>query len=146
MFTVFDIARYLLHLDDQIDGEGLSNLKLQKLVYYCQGFHLALEGTPAFAEPIEAWRYGPVVPDLYHSLKHNGKAPVQPIAGCEPDNIDAATADVLVDVYNVYGQFSAWRLRDMTHEEKPWIDHEKDGSEIPVPELESFFSERLSAT
>lgn len=146
MYSVFDIAKYLLHLDEQVDGEGLSNLKLQKLVYYCQGFHLALEGKPAFDQTIEAWQYGPVVPDLYHALKENGRSPVQPITGCEPHEIDTKTADVLVDVYNVYGQFSAWRLRDMTHEEKPWIDHEKERSEIPVPELASFFSERVSAT
>ena len=46
------------------NGELVSNLKLQKLLYYVQGFHLAVFGEPLFEEEIEAWMYGPVVPSV----------------------------------------------------------------------------------
>jgi uncharacterized phage-associated protein len=64
-----DVAEYFLTLVDDEAGDSLSNLKLQKLVYYAQGFHLALTEKPLFDEAIEAWEHGPVVPGLYHKLK-----------------------------------------------------------------------------
>ncbi len=51
MLTAFQIADYFLTLVDDEAGDGLSNLKLQKLVYYAQGFHLALTGKPLFGAP-----------------------------------------------------------------------------------------------
>ncbi|OQY42717.1 MAG: hypothetical protein B6240_13665 [Desulfobacteraceae bacterium 4572_87] len=52
---------------DEEAGDLISNLKLQKLVYYAQGFYLALYDEPLFNEPIEAWTHGPVIRELYRS-------------------------------------------------------------------------------
>ena len=58
--TVYDVAAYFVRLDDARDIEdGITNLKLQKLVYYAQGYHLAYFGTPLFSNRMEAWQYGP---------------------------------------------------------------------------------------
>ena len=65
MATVFDVARYILSRQDQNAGDTISNMKLQKLVYYAQGFALAITGKPLFQEDIEAWEHGPVAPALY---------------------------------------------------------------------------------
>ena len=61
MPTVHDVADYLLWLADQ-DRIGVDHLKLQKLVYYAQGFHLGNEREPLFNEGLHAWQYGPVCP------------------------------------------------------------------------------------
>lgn len=69
-FAVEDIANKFLHrawMDES--SELLSNMKLQKLLYYQQGFHLAYFGTPLFNEDIVAWQYGHVVPEVYDAFK-----------------------------------------------------------------------------
>ena len=60
MLSCHDVAKYFLALTDEDAGDLISNLKLQKLVYYAQGFHLALFDTPMFGEPIEAWTHVPL--------------------------------------------------------------------------------------
>ena len=61
--NVLSVANMLLHKAKQVidGGELLTNMKLQKMLYYEQGFHLACFGTPLFNEDIEAWQYGHVV-------------------------------------------------------------------------------------
>jgi len=54
MISVDEVAKYFLSLTDEEAGDFFSNLKLQKLVYYAQGFHLALFDRPLFADNIEA--------------------------------------------------------------------------------------------
>ncbi len=62
-YKALDIANKLLsHAANSGEGELMSNMKLQKMLYYQQGFHIAYFNTPLFDEDIEAWMYGPVVP------------------------------------------------------------------------------------
>jgi uncharacterized phage-associated protein len=127
MLSARDVARYFLSKVDEDSGDGISNLKLQKLVYYAQGYHLALYGRPLFAERIEAWEHGPVVPELYRVYREHGSAPIPVPDGFElprqafasPEEHDRTKA-LLDEVYDVFGQYSAWKLRNMTHEEQPW--------------------------
>ena len=65
MLNCDDVAKYFLSLSDDSSGDYISNLKLQKLLYYAQGFHLAIFNKPLFNEPIEAWAHGPVVGSSY---------------------------------------------------------------------------------
>lgn len=105
MLNCYDIAKYFLCLVDEEAGDLISNLKLQKLVYYAQGFHLAIYNIPLFHEPIEAWTHGPVIPDLYHEYKQYGLGAIP-----QPDNVDFSKYDettkkLLDEVYSVFGQF-----------------------------------------
>jgi uncharacterized phage-associated protein len=68
-----DVANYFLSKADPEAGDVISNLKLQKLLYYAQGFHLAIYGERLFIEQIKAWKHGPVVPDIYHHFKKHGE-------------------------------------------------------------------------
>jgi uncharacterized phage-associated protein len=120
--TAHDVARYLLAMQDEDAGELISNLKLQKLLYYAQGFHLALFGVPLFSDRIKAWRYGPVVPDVWHRYKEADWGPIAKPADFDLGRYDPQTRELLDEVHRVYGQFSASKLRDMTHEEPPWRD------------------------
>jgi len=132
------IADYLLSYSDPDIGDIISNMKLQKLIYYAQGFHLALYDVPLFEEPIVAWEHGPVVESVYHEYKAHGSNAI-PI----PENLDdtilsTEQKDLLKEVYEVYGQFSAWKLRNMTHSELPWLKTQQN-EEINIDLMKSFF-------
>lgn len=101
------------------DAEMISPLKLQKLLYYAQGTYLGIKGEKLFDDPILAWKHGPVVEGIYYRYKNYGYhgIPAEDIAA--PD-IDKETQSILQSVYETFGQFSAWKLRDMTHDETPW--------------------------
>ena len=120
MENIHDVGRYLLSKTDDETGDFISNLKLQKLVYYAQGLYLALHDEPLFAENIEAWTYGPVIPSLYHEYKEYGSGCITPPTDFDMSVLTDEAREVLDEVYQVYGQFSGWKLRDMTHEEAPW--------------------------
>jgi uncharacterized phage-associated protein len=70
--TCFEVANYFLKRQEPEVGDLMTNLKLQKLVYYAQGFYLAMMDSPLFNEPIEAWEHGPVCVPLYHEYKNFG--------------------------------------------------------------------------
>lgn len=144
MTTVSNVANSFILLDDQNEGDGLTNLKLQKLVYYAQGFHLAIFDAPLFSENIEAWTHGPVVPDLYQSNKQYGRNSVPLVEDFTFDVLSKDEFDLIEEVYRVFGQFSAWQLRDMTHEESPWVNHEQYAEEIPQAELTEYFKTRIN--
>ncbi|MDR6216167.1 type II toxin-antitoxin system antitoxin SocA domain-containing protein [Paracidovorax wautersii] len=120
MADVSNVARYFLSLAEDEAGDDVSNLKLQKLLYYAQGFHLALFDRPLFENEIRAWTHGPVVAEVYRDYKQHGGNPI-PRAQCDLDALTNAEQELLAEVYQVYGQYSAWKLRNMTHEEAPWV-------------------------
>jgi uncharacterized phage-associated protein len=120
-FSCLDIAKYFLTLADEDIGDSISNLKLQKLVYYAQGFSLALYDKPLFKEHIEAWEHGPVIPSLYNKYKAYGANPIPTPKNIDFSKYDKQTKSLLNQIYEEYGQFSAWKLRDMSHAEEPWI-------------------------
>ncbi len=120
-YSASDVAKYFLALTDP-ESNDVSNLKLQKLCYYAQGIISAMRGVPLFADKIEAWDHGPVVPSIYHEYKTHGSSSIPVVQGFDPSAFDEKDRRALVDVYEYYGQFSAWRLRNMTHEDRPWID------------------------
>lgn len=118
--TCFDVADYFLSLVDEDTGDSISNLKLQKLLYYAQGFSLAIFGKPLFGDTIEAWELGPVVPAVYRKYKECGANPIPPPSNLDISNFDEETINLLNEVYAIYGQYSAWKLSQMTHLEPPW--------------------------
>lgn len=117
MVTCFDIAKYFIWLANE-SGSFVSNLKLQKLVYYAQAWHLALHGEPLFSEDFQAWVHGPVVPDLYHNYKQFGWRPINEDA--EP-SLPKNVWDFLGDVADEYFACDAYELEQMTHLEDPWL-------------------------
>ena len=120
MYKADQIANWFICRDDKnTDSDGISNLKIQKLLYYAQGASLALYDELLFMDELVAWEHGPVVVDLYHKYKEYGSAPI-PANDIDVSGIDNDVADLLEDVYKFFGQYSAWKLRNMTHEEEPW--------------------------
>ncbi|HEY4266874.1 MAG TPA: type II toxin-antitoxin system antitoxin SocA domain-containing protein [Galbitalea sp.] len=134
--TASEVARYFLALQD--DEDAISNLKLQKLLYYAQGFSLALTGNALFPEQIKAWVHGPVVPSVWQDYRECAGDAIPRPSDFDPATLDAQDRGVIEEVYAVYGQFSAWRLREMTHRERPWKDT-PPSAVIPRAEMEQFF-------
>jgi uncharacterized phage-associated protein len=143
MIHAKDVANYFLLLEDEEEGDGISNLKLQKLVYYAQGFFLAIFNRPLFPENIEAWTHGPVVPSLYHAYKEYGSCTIPIDEEFDPNTLNKDVQELIEEIYEVFGQFSAWKLRNMTHEEPPWVAHEEYGETIPLEELSDYFKTRI---
>lgn len=118
------VAKLLIELAEQdrdVDQEPMTHMRLQKLLYYVQGWSIARLGVKAFDDHIEAWEHGPVVPTLYHTLKASGKQPVtSDQLGDEP--IDPEMRSFVASVWADYRSHSTIRLRNMTHAESPWKD------------------------
>ena len=138
VLTAKQVADYFLALQDEDCGDALTNLKLQKLVYYAQGFHLAMKGKPLFDEGIEAWEHGPVVPSLWRCYRERGSQSIPKPKGLDFSKIPKSVRELLDEIYKVYGQFSAWKLRNMTHEEPPWRDTPRD-CPIPHDRMQEYF-------
>ena len=101
-------------------GDNLTNLKLQKLVYYAQAWHLALYDEPLFDDPVQAWVHGPVVYSVYQRFKDYGWQPITAPIDCDRVTLPEAVEQHLIEVMDEYGGFNAYELERMTHEEAPW--------------------------
>ena len=145
-YKALDIAKKLIFKaqnDEPNGGERLTNLKLQKLLYYQQGYHLAAFGTPLFSENIEAWMYGPVVPEVYDIFSGFGSSTLPDV---DSDIQLSDQEEILFNqVYDAYREFSAIGLMNRTHAEKPWIEatpHDR-GTIIPQQSMSSYFKTQL---
>jgi|SRR6185312_12069435 len=136
-----DVADYIL----QAHGT-MSAMKLQKLVYYAQAWHLVWEDRELFSEEIQAWANGPVVPCLY-SL-HQGSFSLSP--GFFQGDISRLTThskDVIDRVLKFYGDKDAQWLSDLTHMEQPWktariglVDGVRGSSVISIESMAEYYS------
>ena len=73
---VHTVADYLLSKGVKPNGEPMTQLSLQKMLYFSQGWHLAIREEPLFFEEIRAWRHGPVVREIYSRFRHFGDRPI----------------------------------------------------------------------
>jgi len=131
-------------------GDPVSNLKLQKLLYYAQGWYLAVYDVPLFDERIEAWVHGPAVPPVYGDFKAWAWQPIPKPEGelHLPDRPEFLVNEVI----EVYGGMGAYDLERLTHQEDPWL---KARAGIPMDEpshsiishesMKEFFRSRLVA-
>ena len=139
--TAGSAATYLCAIYDDDDSD-FTILKLQKLLYYAQGYALALLRRPLFGERIKAWEHGPVVPQV--RIAYEDSPGVLP----RPDDLDLLAVDpvvraILDRVYADYGHYAAWVLRNLTHDERPWTETARN-DEIDRQLMADFFAERLN--
>lgn len=142
-----DIANkliYLAQMDEPNGGDAMTNLKLQKLLYYEQGYHLAAFGTPLFDSNIEAWMYGPVVPEVYEMYKDNGSTPL--VFNEEPIALTESEEEIFAQVYEAFREFSAIGLMNRTHTEPTWtnVTPKGRGAIITNESMEKYFKNQLA--
>lgn len=101
------------------EGGEINLMKLQKLIYYAHGWHLAIHHAPLITMPVKAWEYGPVVPEVYHRFKHYGERPISEPLGAPC--LDRETQALLDVIWARYGAFTGVQLANMTHApDSPW--------------------------
>lgn len=115
-------------------GVSISPMKLQKMVYFAHGWNLVFFDTPLIKDEIQAWRFGPVVQEVYHEFKEYGNGAIDRRATDlrfsehdlerevpEVDREDEQVWELLREVWKIYAPFSAIQLSNMTHAEgSPW--------------------------
>lgn len=121
--------------------EYITNLKLQKLLYYVQAISLLLFDKKAFSEKILAWSYGPVVNEVYQEFKFNQGNEI--LAKKNIKNVSSGLYQVIVSVIESYGSMEANKLIDFTHEEEPW-QNTKINEEIDVGKIKEYFDKVYS--
>ena len=112
-----DVVKYLIYAYEQISNSRFESqeLKLQKLMYFAQRESFALTGKELFASDFEGWIHGPVLPELRYYFEQD----------YVPYNGDSSTLNetdkyVIESVIHKYGQYDAWYLRNLSHEERSW--------------------------
>lgn len=140
---------------------GITQMQLQKILYYAHGWHLGFQGEPLLDEMVEAWMYGPVVPSIYHEFKDLGARKINRLATefniltydfdvvPEISQEDQFVNHLLLRVWEVYGKYSAAHLSQMTHaKNSPWsITRRKypniKGVDIPNELIQEHFEKRI---
>lgn len=119
MENVHDVAAAILKELGVMDA-----MKFEKLLYYAQAWKLAISNEPLFASEVQAWQYGPVVPDVYrHHARSNS---VVDWNRGNPDHISPTSRRLVSMVCSEYGHLSSYQLSQRTHTESPWLDARGD--------------------
>lgn len=115
------------------ENRPISIMELLKLVYISHGWFLEINARPLFHNRIEAWKFGPVIPDVYNSFRGQGVSINQVVSGFDA-SVDESTDALLVEVDRVYGSMSAFELSNITHEPGgPWdLASKQYGNYAPI--------------
>lgn len=123
MYSALDIAKYIILYCNTI-GSAISNLKLQKILYFVQAEFLVTVDKACFKEKIEAWALGPVVPIVYHEYKVFGSSIIPDIcvAFFNKKVIKKEHRKLIEGVVDECKDLSASELVSLTHSQSPWLD------------------------
>ena len=133
MHSSLVVADRLLSLAKEKSDKGLTPMQLIKLVYLCHGWMLGLHGRPLLVDPIEAWRYGPVIAGLYQEVKKFRASPVPVTEQLSKDtgNFDEEEESVMGQVFDIYGGYTGIQLSSLTHAPgTPWSQVRNTGRGI----------------
>lgn len=160
IYTPSHIANYFLDKKNH----NIDNLKLNKLVYFAYAWSLIfLNGREIFKEPIQAWRFGPVIPSLYHEFKNFGWHKIEKksyinLAYLKNENEDIVEPKiedndkelmlVLDKIYKFFGHTDSWFLVDITHKkESPWAQTYKENkynAPIEKNKIENYYKKLIN--
>ena len=135
-YSAMEIASLFIQLANSLPNDQIDNLKLNKLCYFAQGWHLARFGKPLFTDEIQAWDYGPLVKDVYYTYRVCGRNPImEPVNYFDEDQLTSDEMTVLTDTYMAYGKYTSSALIDITHEKgTPWDTVYERGKNNIIPE------------
>lgn len=139
MYFARDIAMFVINWckDKNIK---ITNLKLQKLLYFIQGENVRYKGTRLIRDDFYAWQLGPVVPSVYYefAIYSSFELPRQ----IEQEVISHEEQAIIGKILDDYATISAWDLVDMSHEQDPWKYNYQifgEGAIIPYESIEKYF-------
>jgi len=130
MHTALEIAQYIINKCIN-SGNPVSNLQLQKILYYVQGEYMKKKnGEPLFEDRMEAWQYGPVIPNVYYNYNcHSSSSIVVKQNDVELEEFESQIIDPIISEKSIY---SAWSLVEKTHSEKPWNSSYEEGKKNEI--------------
>ncbi|MGZ1491272.1 Panacea domain-containing protein [Brevibacterium sediminis] len=143
MADVKNVAQFIVELA----GGRIETMKLQKLLYFAQGWNLAWDGNKLFDSEIKAWKYGPVVTEIYPLHRR------QPAYDLERDGALGDSNELtlfervnVMDVFNFYDAFNGFELAELSHQHSPWVRAYTDAAPtqrgnvtISIDDIEQFF-------
>ena len=140
-----EAANYLIEISNYSSESDLTNLKLQKVLFYAQGLYLAENGKPLFEDDILAWRYGPVIQEVYDTYKSFGAYQLSEFEISAPYKLSNEHKLFLDKIWTEIGsKYTAAYLVNKTHiTDGPWhkVYSREQGAVIPLVDLEAFFTE-----
>ncbi|HAJ33323.1 MAG TPA: hypothetical protein DCK79_08100 [Candidatus Atribacteria bacterium] len=139
-----NVAKYFLYKANQ-DGDLITNLKMQKLLYYAQAWYLVNFDKPLFEDQIFAWDFGPVVKNVYDKYKKYRYTPIILEENFERNikKIDKEDKKYLDEFYDQFINYSAHDLVDLSHREAPWKKSYKTRTQIIGIDLMKDFYTKL---
>lgn len=158
-YDVLEVCRHVINYSNEKEY-GISNLKLQKVLYFIQAYFLIdkTKNAPCFDDKIEAWNFGPVVPAAYHEYKQYGSGDIPTIDSYilfDTDNIwdtervkfndDVITDEDKKRINKVVDKFSGYSATDLvaiTHRQSPWMDAYAPykNNEITLDAIKEYFN------
>lgn len=155
MYSAIEVAKYVINRSQEIDSP-VSNLKLQKILFYIQAAMLVKLKKPCFRDEIIAWTYGPVIKEVYDKFKIYGRDMIpfqEQTRDMEFDynrieikfevsktNINVEEKEIINQVIDAYSKIqNPFVLVEKTHSEEPWKKTEI-GKEIQIDLIESYYS------
>lgn len=116
-------------------GESLTPMQVLKLVYIAHGWMLALHHRPLIKDEVQAWQYGPVIPNLYNAIRRYRSLPVEHITGLPDENLDSDERSIVRQTFEIYGSLTGPALSRMTHaKDTPWdMTYEPGSFGITIP-------------
>ena len=129
-YDALEVSRHIINYSNDA-GYGITNLKLQKLLYFVQAYFFIKKGKPCFRDSIEAWNFGPIVPSVYREYKRYGGFYVFSVETYIDsltlkrkkfeDNVISVEDKKLIDeVIDTFAEYSNSRLTDLVHGQTPW--------------------------
>lgn len=149
------LANHFLQLA-KLEARPLTHLHIQKILYFGHGYHLAYYNDPLFSQTVQAWKHGPVIPEVYRVFRDYGKSPITTLADtydehfeCTPYRADLSesTTRYLASVWDAYKGVSPYKLSDLSHApDGPWakasagqdLDANR-GVPMPNPMIREYF-------
>ena len=120
MYSAIAVANHIIEYEHSKD-RLISNLKLQKLLYFVQAQFFIEYEKPCFRDKIEAWSFGPVVPDVYHIYKYYGGMDITRQKGKFEIDITTEDKNIIDGVLDFFSETPIYRLVEITHHQTPWI-------------------------
>ena len=140
MYSAIAVANYIIEYEHS-KNRMISNLKLQKLLYFVQARFFMVYGKPCFRDKIEAWSFGPVVVNVYHAYKYSGGMDITCLEEDVDINISNQDKEIINEVLESFAKTPIFRLVEITHHQTPWMSAIKNffSKEITNESIQQYF-------
>jgi uncharacterized phage-associated protein len=135
-----------------IESNFVTQMKLQKILYFAHGLHLAQYHAPLIKETFQAWKFGPVIPRIYHTYKLYGSMPITNtdiayLVDRPAPHFNDEANEIIEVTWKTLKNIDGIKLSQWTHQDdSPWKKHYEEqvlSKEIPNEEIERYFAEKF---